>query len=654
MAFLITEKERKLITEARAEKTGRVSEMWDILSEKVYHNRMRSVFETEDDTDWWRCVSGLSDAGFIHCMEPDEELGRWIKENVMSVIRKPLDEWIGPWFRTRTTPPKGTLETSHICVAIVNAVDMNESLFTQEEMQEIKAALREKGLLLCKNWMVKSYPASSHINNWFVVLLTGIAAVCAFLDEKEEFGKILEMYDYATQLFNKDSYGESLGYWGYAAAHMVKIREYVRRYKEKLGEKMDTASYSGSISWAVSSYLYSKKLEGWEDSEYPLCLNFGDSAYIRRMHASLLLNIAVTEKERAPEIAGMARWLFEEQYREHMLVFKDVELGNTESLDFWSLLYYVNASEPVSPIEAKLPRAMSFEAGNVIIRDSWQDTGTILGIQGGYEQLCSSSHRHEDLNSFILTHKQEPFFIDPGHCCYRLEQSKIARETKSHNTWQFEVDGQLLGQKPASGCFVDFHEPLCKKLDFVTEDGMVKYSSDAAGAYGAIARKAIRTYIMVSANLVLIRDDVETNEDIRLNTNFHINNSDNALRYDVDILENAVTLYRKQVGVKLQQIWCRADGEESNQQLSNTWGIMHLNYHLMPNHKCQGTEGSTVIYNYKSVAPARTYTNVYAIIMDEADKLGSWHIEKKGDTTQILNGEQQFEIFSDLLTTSVK
>ena len=644
MAFLVTEKERKFIIEAKKEKNSRVSEMWGILSEKVYHNIGSSVFEADEDTDWWRSVSKLSDAGFVHCIEPDEKLGCWIRENVMSVIRKPLDEWIGPWFRKRTTPPKGTLETSHICVAVVNAVDMNEELFTQEEMEEIKTALREKGLMLCQNWMNGSYSAASHINNWFVVLLTGMAAVCAFLGEEEKFDKIAEMYDYASQLFNRDSYGETLGYWSYAAVNMVKVREYATRYKAEAGEKMDTEVYSRAIPWAVSGYLYNRKLEGWEDPEYPLCLNFGDSAYIRRMHASLLLNIAVTEKERAPEIAGMARWLFEEQYGKKILVFKDVELGNMEAFDFWSLLYYVNAAEPVSPLRANLPRAMSFETGNVIIRDSWENTQTILGIQGGYEPLRVSTHRHEDLNSFILVHRQEPFFIDPGHCCYRLEQSKLARETGSHNTWQFEIDGQLLGQKPVSGSFVDFKEPLCKKLDFVTEAERVTYASDAAAAYGNIARKAVRTYTMLSANLILIRDEVETGEAICLHTNFHVNNSDNALQYHADVSENAVTLYRNQAGVKLQQLGCWADGAESSQQLSNTWGIMHLNYHLMPNHKCQGTEGSTVVYHYKSVTPAKTHTNIYAIIMDEAEKLGDWKVERQDGRILISNGSRQFLI----------
>ena len=40
MALLVTEKERKLIIGARSEKEGRICEMWDILSQKVYHNIM--------------------------------------------------------------------------------------------------------------------------------------------------------------------------------------------------------------------------------------------------------------------------------------------------------------------------------------------------------------------------------------------------------------------------------------------------------------------------------------------------------------------------------------------------------------------------------------------------------------------------------------
>ena len=96
----------------------------------------------------------------------------------MSVIRKPLDEWIGPWFRTRTTPPKGTLETSHICVAVVNAVDMNESLFTQEEMEEIKTELYVNYFPIRSVIVIGSFTSSEILNKYPSKAFSNVIPVC--------------------------------------------------------------------------------------------------------------------------------------------------------------------------------------------------------------------------------------------------------------------------------------------------------------------------------------------------------------------------------------------------------------------------------------------------------------------------------------------
>ena len=656
MGFILKKEEIQIIREAMKNGTGRIPEMMKVLHKRVHEDiSNHNILDSINDVKWIHVMEGrLSEAGFVNVFMPDEALASWIRESVLTVVRMPMDVWIGAEFRARTDPPYGSLETSHLCVGIVNAVDMNPDLFTPEEMAEIKQALLDKGMYLTKNWIERNYQPEKDVTNWFTVLLTSLVVISAFLDLEEEVDAILEMYEHVSKLFNKDSYGEPVGYWSYAAVHMVEIREYVSRYKKELGEKLNTDSYANCIPWAVASFLRMQKLKGWEDPLYPLSLNFGDSAYIRRMHAKLLLSVACTEKEKNPKLAGLSRWLFEEQYPVGTLTFCDKEMGNNEALDFWTPFFYATAAEPLSPEEVGLEAAMCFETGDVIIRDSWADTKMVLGIRGGYVSLNTDAHRHEDLNSFILSYGKEEFFIDPGHCCYRLSQYKLCKETGSHNTWQLEKDGELIGQKKVKGCFTKVEKPYSKQLDFRTENDVVIYSADAAEAYGEIARKAIRTFAVVSPNLILIRDDVDTVEEVKLKTNFHLNNFANDLEYSAEIDERTVKAIRGQKGCKLVQIGCYADGSEAENELSNTWGIMHVNYHPYPNHRCQGLEGSMVDYHYLSKEAARKHTCIYAIMMDEASEISEWTIEKQGTSVKITNGVRAWEVLSDAVSTVVR
>lgn len=642
MGFILKKDEIKCIREALAHGEGRIPEMMQVLQKDVYEDIMsRSILDPVNGSHWLHCMQGrLSRAGFVHAFMPEPKLASWVHDSVMTVIRQPLDIWVGAAFRTRHNPPSGSLETSHLCVGIVHAVDMNTSLFSQEELTEIGQALRDKGLYLIKNWFKRFYQPGLPVHNWFTVLLAGQAVVAAFLDMEEEFEEILSMYDFLTNLFNKDSYGEPVGYWSYCAVHMVEIREYVARYKKELAESMDTSCYANCIPWAVASFLRTRKIPGWKDPVYSVCLNFGDSAYVRRFHERLLLSIATTEKNSNPNIAGLSRWLFDQQYQKGILSFEEKELGNHNPIEWWTPVLYATATEPISPQEAGLLPAMAFATGDVIIRDSWTDTKTVLAIRGGYESLNTFAHRHQDLNSFILSFGQEEFFIDPGHCCYRLDQYEVCKQTGAHNTVQLIKGEELLGQKIAKGCFNNREEPYSRKIDFRTENGVTIYSADAALAYGEIADKVIRTYTMVSENLILIRDDVVTKEPVKLLANFHINNFFNDLEYSLDKEKGVATLLRNQMGCKLVQLSCYADGAQANNILGNKWGVMHLNYHPYPNHKCQGLDGSALICQYKTEEEACRHTCLYAIIVDTKDNLDCWKIESHKEEVVIYNSQE--------------
>ncbi|WP_375471104.1 heparinase II/III family protein, partial [uncultured Nostoc sp.] len=105
----------------------------------------------------------------------------------------------------------------------------------------------------------------------------------------------------------------------------------------------------------------------------------------------------------------------------------------------------------------------------MIVRDRWHNTSTVLAVQAGYEPLRSSGHRHEDQNSFILSYGSEDFFVDPGHCCYRLDIQAHSKSAPHHSTWTFITKkGASLKQKPILGSIYK-KAPVLNKLKLLCQ-----------------------------------------------------------------------------------------------------------------------------------------------------------------------------------------
>lgn len=579
-----------------------------------------------DSMQWWHVAwERLTDVAAAQRFEPDPRRAEWLRTTVLDICERPADDWVGPWFRQRTDPQRGMLETSHVGLGVVTVASLCPDLFGEAEHQGIRQALREKCQQQCRRTIDFLY--GEHVlNNWLMIMLDGFGTVSAFLDDRPAVDKAVAEFAVVAGLYEDDSYGESLQYWNYASLHLAHLYEVLTAHDPALTERLDLSGYTRSVPWAVHSLMYTKPMSGWGEQAFPRSLNFGDSTVLFRPTADLLLHIAARARETYPVEAGLARWLFDRTYDE-------VELGPEEGHGFgflnqfrWSsLLLLLEAADPLPPQKADLPPVQGFTAGPVAVRDAWENPATVLGVHTGVAELKTESHRHADYNSFILAHRQERFFADPGHCCYRLQAQQLSTSTSAHSTWSFRVPGrdEPLEQQPKGPSFTPSGRPrLVRQLDSLT---VVR--ADAAAAYGAPIASAERTWIALLPHIVFVIDRITTAEDVAVDSHFVLNNRDGLLKVN-EATPNRLVLRRGAAAVKFFRLVpepeSTPDGAGARRK---SWGFMHDVYHPEPNQRGQGKEGSSVVYTYESPAAATEHLHVYSIVLDAEPAITRWHVK---------------------------
>ncbi|WP_135552878.1 heparinase II/III domain-containing protein [Paenibacillus cymbidii] len=286
---------------------------------------------------------------------------------------------------------------------------------------------------------------------------------------------------------------------------------------------------------------------------------------------------------------------------------------------------------PLSLEQAELPLLSAFASGRVIARDSWRDPLTVLAVQGGgSEPQRVGAHCHEDAISFMLMHRQERFFVDPGYCCRLLQTQEQARSTAQLGTWRFLAEqpgaGSLqLGQHEAGG---DVLRPAARRAynRIVTQRGGVHViRCEASELYGAPIRRAERTWIAVMPHVLFIVDRIEAEQAVQVESAFVVNNCDNQLQLKV-AAETKLVLRRGGAGMKFFQVHASSGSEPNAGRLSRGWEYAHDRNDPQPTRPGQGAEGSAVILRYTSESFRRSHTIVYAAAMDDTDTVRHWHI----------------------------
>ncbi len=551
----------------------------------------------------------------------------------LDIIRKPTYDWVGPEFRDHSEPLTGHLETAHLCWGISAVYDLAKAAFSSAEQQEIRQALQEKGLTLCRHWLDKN----QHLANWRSILASGAIVVSVVLEDETTLTALLPELELCPQALQADgSYGESLQYGNYLALALTFAHEAVLRGFPQLFDAALTNTISKCIPWFATSMFYQKPLADWGDEPRARAANFNDSAAIFRPSGDVLLYVAARSKVETEQ--GLAQWLFEQYYvpsptqGPHDLA----TLGMRNDWGFLTLPLLCYPATSTSPEQAHLPCTTSFSNGNAFIRDAW-DGKTIVAINGGSEPLHGLGHLHGDLNSFILVHQQERLLADPGHSCYRNLIHGLESSSQTHSTCTFLIEKEALGLQEdlAKAALLEQKsvfprrvirngqagEPIIRgdqRLICAKDDVVSVVGAEVGKAYGEPIETFSRFWILAGSHVLFVVDHIAANQPVTTLWNWMVNNRDGKTRWQT--AQNTLTIQRQRAGMKLFH------GGKGTWSYP-VYGYLHDAYHPEPNQLGEGRSGSGLLFRFTEKERQVARTVVHAIALDEPDQLDQWQLE---------------------------
>ncbi len=588
----------------------------------------------EDAAWWYPAFEYLSEGAMAYALAPDEALGVWLRDTALAVARRPVSDWVGPWFRDHVTrPPVGHLETAHLCWALAATLDLAREAFTDGAAGEVRQALTDKGMLLCRRWLERN----THLANWRSIMASGVTVAAAVLGDRDALEQGAAETQICAQAFQPDgSYAESLQYGNYLAFALMLAYEAAHRSDTGV-RAAGPEVQARAIPWMASSLFYMKPLSGWGATPRARSANFNDSGATFRPSGDVLLQVAA--RCRGTAEAGVARWLFDTVYGP----VPDQEPGNLASFGLrtnWGFLtvpFLAGAAAPTAPAEAGLPELALFSNGNVIVRSGWE-APSILAIQGGSEDLYGPGHLHGDINHFILVHNRERLVVDPGHSCYRNLIHGLESSTQTHNTCTFLAyqdelglqedlakakqieQSSLAGRRRIEGGRVSSPvRPRGRRLLMEGSGEAAAVGSEAGGLYGDPIREFSRFWIRGGEHVLFVIDRIRASEPVTTIWNWLLNNRDGESEFEVG-LPDRVTLRRHAAGLILSH---HAGGRLHGP----IYAYVHDAYHPEPDRLGEGRPGSGMLYRWMERAPALYRTAVHTFVVDDYGRIDGWRVE---------------------------
>ena len=667
MAIFLSDIEKIAILNEIDDEKSLISVFFHALQKRVYQRvSWENLLGPNATTIWWHSTAEyLSDAAMSYALKPTPELADWLKRESLEIVRKSNYEWVGPEFRDHAEPFTGHLETAHLCWGISAVYDLAKKAFSENEQHEIKTALQEKGIVLCRRWLDKNI----HLANWRSILFSGAMVSAVVVEDEKTVNELLPEFELCQNALQEDgSYGESLQYGNYLLLALTFAKEAVQRKYPKIhhpAKRRTAFNNYHYVNWFATSMFYTKPLQGWGDEPRARAANFNDSAAIFRPSGDVLLHLAARSEDQTER--GLAKWLFEKYYvsSPHQEPHDLATLGMRNDWGFLTLPLLTFESKSILPKEAGLPLTTVFSNGNGFIRDAWEGK-TIIATNGGSQPLNGLGHLHGDLNSFILVHNHERLLADPGHSCYRNLIHGLESSSQTHNTCTFLIEKESLGlqedlakaslleQKSVfprrlivngkGGEKIDRGDNLliCAKDDVISVIG-----SEVGRAYGQPIQAFSRCWILAGSNVLFIVDKISAEYPVTTLWNWVVNNRD---RKTVWLKEkNCLTVKKNNAGMKL---FHGGNGSFS----FPVHGFLHDAYHPEPNQLGEGRSGDSFVFRFTEKEKLATRTVVHAIALDEPNALINWNLEAinnnytlKSDTknwTLQLNDNDSFSMIS--------
>jgi Heparinase II/III-like protein. len=644
MALFFSESEKQAVHAARRHDPVVQNLYWALRNRAERRATGPDLSGAEFSTEWWHhAAEVLTDAAMSHSLQATPQLASWLRSATLAVVRRPVDDWIGPPFRDHSQEkPMGHLETAHLSWGVSVALDLAPEVFTEDERTEIRQVLRERAIPLCLQWI----DGRTTLSNWRCVLTSGLATAAVVAGDEEHRRRAVREFNLCLQIFQPDgSHGESLQYGNYAALSLTMAREALTRFSPELAAELPMDPYARMPVWQACSLFYRKPLSGWGAQPMARSANFNDSAANFRPSADLLLHIAARARETFPREAGLARWLFDHLYAPAPEddCHDRATFGFVNDFGFLSLALLPAAAAPVSPEEAGLPELAVFSCGDVIARDSWKGR-TILAAHSAGDDLNGPGHLHGDLNSFILVHNRERLLVDPGHSCYRNLIRELDASSETHNTctFSFEENGRSirLQQNTSAHRQLDRQTrqpqpPVARggrRLLAAKVDDVSVIAAECSAAYGVPITDFTRFWFLCVPGALFVVDRIRSTRPVVTTWHWLLNNRDG--RLDLKLAGgDRLVARRNAAGMKLFHL----GGGKIHGPLH---AHVHDAYHPLPAQVGEGRPGSGQLIRWTEREARTDRTVVHAMAIDHYGTVAGWHLRTGEENAVTLEGPQ--------------
>jgi len=583
------------------------------------------IVQPQDITEWWHLTGRVSTAAVVYALTDDEYAGTWMHDSALWIARQSADAWIGPFFRDgfRTNPLKGTLETSHLANSVANALLFAPDRFTEEEREELRAALRDKGLPPLEEWLKPYYEFRPGIarSNWVIVELDGVYACAAVLDREDLMRKYMPLYADLHNDYNSEFYGEAPGYWEYACANFLSARfKFDMAFPHLIPEMPDINIILRPFLWHYYHRQGTFLLQNLDQTRFR-GMNFGDQSTVgTALNHSILLYISIYGDD--PQLRALVS--------AHLDKIFTAEGDHGSSLPVVCLFPFRGREHGD---ESFLPPTRLFTDGFMMYKDSWENPKIQIAMQHGVtEEPRLVAHRHGDQLSFQLAKDGIVILDDPGICCYRLHTSKLSQSPGWHSVPSFWTAGEkprLIEQEKLSpktlaegrlnrGVYADVGEDRFAVI------------SDASEIYPAPITSLKRTFAAVGENVLVIADTYTASEPVAEQMSFLGNNRRRAMKWVFN--DDGATLTREGVGVRIRAM--------QGVSMIMDYAALHDATCSSPDSPMQGREGSGYLVRMKNKEAAAAGRSVYVVFADRAENLDNWNATLDGDTLTVTeNGE---------------
>ena len=515
--------------------------------------------------------ANLSRLALYYLVTGDKEVGKVLRALMLDTAKRPAEFWIHHHLRQfDKSYPVGALETAMLTKHVATAFIWSRDLYSDQESDLIKNALRYKGLYPCMRWLENSRRNGWGASNWLAVLSAGALAGSRVLGENHAEEIALKGLSHWLRLVEDDgSYSEPLVYFDYGLSSFIdgvlilgpdKAKDIVRNSQLRKSMSYLLYNYSG----AKPDYLPARSFQ----------INFGDGDLLSPPNQTVFMFLAYAFDQ------GAGIWMAEH--------FPTRGEGYSYSSFLMRIMFNGKKIKPVAPAELHLPLAKTFVNGVGYIRSGWDmKNDTIMALRGGAGGKTKYTHDRPNRNAIILIAKGDYLLAAPGRASYRSPlHYGWDQHAASHNTITFYGDNQT--EKPVADI------PTCG-----IAQSALSLICDAAAAYRPEYRptQVLRSILYIrDPGYFIVRDTINSpRSQCPVDINYYFANWDDHARLQ-KVTSDICNLIRPGVIMKTG-IW-------SNRKLQATFGTgyMHTNYCYFPGDPGEGKKGSSLLWRMTTAA----------------------------------------------------